>query len=89
MTFLDTLHNETRFVQQCVQELDHIARAFEVVGNAKMARVLRTISTDLERSQKNLTDAYHGKVHDDMVKAEQSTTNMVNAALAVVLKDTQ
>jgi len=83
-SFLDTLHNETKFLQQSSRHLDILANAFEITGNRKMADALCLISTDIDRSIKVLTEAYAGKVHEDMVRAEESTANLVKTALGVV-----
>ncbi len=78
---LDALHENCKVINNCSRELGTLAGSFSHTGNIPIAEVLDAISLDLEAAQKAITQAYATEIHENMVRAEESSTNLVKAAL--------
>lgn len=81
---LDALHKNCRSIYDCARELDHLAGSFSDTGNRDMARLLNSISQSLETAQDAITAAYADDIHENMIRAEESSANMVKAALSSI-----
>ncbi len=78
---LDALYENCRTINDCSRELSALAGSFSHTGNVQMAKDLHSISLDLEAAQKAITQAYADEIHENMVRAEESSTNLVKTAL--------
>ena len=86
---LDTLHTNCRAIYDCARELDHLAGSFSDTGNRDMAKLLISISQSLETAQDAITAAYADDIHENMIRAEKSSQNLVKAALAGCIVSTK
>lgn len=81
--FLDPINNADDLLYSVRSDLLDLARAFDLVGNAKLAERLRTLVGHIYNGQKLLQHGRDLALTGMVNAAEQSTANMVNAAIAV------
>ena len=86
---LDALHENCRSIYDCSRELSHLAGSFSDTGNRDMAKLLHSISQSLETAQDAITAAYADDIHENMIRAEESSKNMVKAALSGIISTKQ
>lgn len=80
---LNALSENCKTIYNCARELDYLAGSFSDTGNMDMAKLLHSISQDLEAAQKAITQAYATDIHENLIRAEKSSANMVKAALVM------
>lgn len=81
-TTLDAIFNATNELTECSHDLANIARALHIVGLEKLADDIASIGAIVSNNAKAVRDAYGKEVCGAVRRADQSTANMVNAAIS-------
>ena len=85
MKHVEKSNNARVGARNAVMELRGLAMSFDETGNVLVADKLFAIANKIETSSADAQDAY-SELLDEMVKnSQQSTANMLNAALAGIL----
>lgn len=81
--YLKEISNACGIINMNAFTLEDMSRAFYVTGNKELADTLCSIVDELQQAQRVINGATSKNVNDMHDRAQQSTTNMINACLAV------
>jgi len=82
--FTNEVFKETENIRDNAQELKHLSQAFYSTGNRHMGEVLFNMSIELSESAGSIKNSVNCHMTNQFERAQQSSVNMVNAALASI-----
>lgn len=82
VTWITQMNHEREYLQSKASQLQALANAFYITGNNTLSTRLGEMADDILQSVKNIDTIVDKKIHDDFKQAEQSSVNIICAAVA-------
>jgi len=80
--FVETIYENCREISDKAIALESLSEAFRTTGNPEMCKILFTHASDLAIIRDSIRKAVNEDTNRQFAQAEQSSTNVVNSAMA-------
>ena len=78
----ETDSNNRSLMMEISAELGSLAVSFARTGNSEIAITLNAIAVDIETSSKRMSDAVSDDLHEQYIRSQEASGNMLTAVLA-------